>query len=57
MFNFELKSCLSKLQNTEEGKEDEEEEEVNVWKVIETLWTKRNTVIYYDFTLHCQENI
>ena len=57
MFNFELKSCLSKLQNTEEGKEDEEEEEVNVWKVIETLSTKRNTVIYYDFILYCQENI
>ena len=29
MFNFELKSCLSKLQNTEEGKEDEEED-INV---------------------------
>ena len=56
MFNFELKSCLSKLKNTEEGKE-EEEEEVNVWKVIETLSTKRNTVIYYDFILYCQENI
>ena len=30
MFNFELKCCFRKLQDTEEGKEDEEEEEVNV---------------------------